>query len=215
MASPGQESESLNSQFLVDSMPAMITPPGLTATSITSTNVGSNTWASLCTTRPSGSVGLSFIARLKGLWPSGEPASRPEKNSDTTLASAGGWGISLEASLQGVTSRPARQQLPRQRFSRVRRNSSKRGESFLQGLKPVESTQFTSALKHRPPEEKDFFRSLLEDRFRANDRTQLLIAIWREPLNLTRFGAIGRNAQCAYRPSNKWPRQEEKNFLRG
>ena len=28
-------------------------------------------------------------------------------------------------------------------------------------LKPVESTQFTSALKHRPPEEKDVFRSLL------------------------------------------------------
>jgi hypothetical protein len=28
------------------------------------------------------------------------------------------------------------------------------GKSFLQGLKPVESTQFTSALKHRPPEEK-------------------------------------------------------------
>ncbi len=36
-----------------------------------------------------------------------------------------------------------------------------RRKSFLQGLKPVESTQFTSALKHRPPEEKDFFRSLL------------------------------------------------------
>jgi hypothetical protein len=28
-------------------------------------------------------------------------------------------------------------------------------------------------------------------------RTQLLIAIRREPLNLTCFGAIGRNAQCA------------------
>src|SRR5271155_3147300 len=27
----------------------------------------------------------------------------------------------------------------------------------LQGLKPIENTQFTSALKHRPPEEKDFF----------------------------------------------------------
>ena len=33
-------------------------------------------------------------------------------------------------------------------------------ESFLHGLKPAESTQFTLALKHRPPEEKDFFRSL-------------------------------------------------------
>ena len=29
------------------------------------------------------------------------------------------------------------------------------------------------------------------------ERTQLLIAIRREPLNLTRFGAIARNAQCA------------------
>ncbi len=35
-------------------------------------------------------------------------------------------------------------------------------EKLPSGLKPVESTQFTSALKHRPPEEKDFFRSLLE-----------------------------------------------------
>jgi hypothetical protein len=34
-------------------------------------------------------------------------------------------------------------------------------KNFLQGLKPVESTQFTSALKHRPPKEKDFSRSLL------------------------------------------------------
>jgi hypothetical protein len=28
-------------------------------------------------------------------------------------------------------------------------------KTFLQGLKPVESTQFMSALKHRLPEEKD------------------------------------------------------------
>ena len=55
---------------------------------------------------------------------------------------------------------------------------NKRGKGFLQGpfvpqdkLKPIESTQFTSApfeaqdeLKHRPPEEKDFFRrSLMHD----------------------------------------------------
>jgi hypothetical protein len=33
-------------------------------------------------------------------------------------------------------------------------------QSFLQGLKPIESPRFTSALKHRPPEEKDLFRSL-------------------------------------------------------
>jgi hypothetical protein len=46
---------------------------------------------------------------------------------------------------------------------------TKRRKSFLQGLKPVESTPFTSALKHRPPEEalkqrppeeKGFFRSV-------------------------------------------------------
>jgi hypothetical protein len=40
-----------------------------------------------------------------------------------------------------------------------RKNATKQRESFLQGLKPVESTQFMSALKHRPPKEKDFFRS--------------------------------------------------------
>jgi len=34
------------------------------------------------------------------------------------------------------------------------------GKSFLQGLKPVESMEFTSALKHRPPKEKEFFRGL-------------------------------------------------------
>ena len=32
------------------------------------------------------------------------------------------------------------------------------GTSFLQGLKPVESTQFTSALKHRPPKETDLLK---------------------------------------------------------
>src|SRR5260370_35711479 len=62
MASPGQESESLNVQFLVDSMLARVHTLGLTATSITSTNVGSNR-ASLWTTCPGGSGGLSFIAK--------------------------------------------------------------------------------------------------------------------------------------------------------
>ena len=42
MASPRQESESLNVEFLVDSMLARVHTLGLTATSITSTNVGSN-----------------------------------------------------------------------------------------------------------------------------------------------------------------------------
>jgi hypothetical protein len=50
------------------------------------------------------------------------------------------------------------------RLNRLRKNATKRGKSFLQGLKPVESTQFTSALKHRPPEEKDSFRSLFSHR---------------------------------------------------
>jgi hypothetical protein len=39
---------------------------------------------------------------------------------------------------------------------RLRKNARKRGESLLQGLKPVESALFTSALKHRPPKEKTF-----------------------------------------------------------
>jgi hypothetical protein len=46
------------------------------------------------------------------------------------------------------------------RLNKLRKNATKRGKSFLQGLKPVESEQSTSALKHRPPEEKDFFRCL-------------------------------------------------------
>jgi hypothetical protein len=45
---------------------------------------------------------------------------------------------------------------------RLRKNATKRRKSFLQGLKPFESTQFTSALKHRPPEERDFLGNLLE-----------------------------------------------------
>jgi len=53
------------------------------------------------------------------------------------------------------------------RLDRLQKNSIRRGKSPLHGpfvpqdkLKPIESTQFTSALKHRPPEEKDFFRNL-------------------------------------------------------
>ena len=42
----------------------------------------------------------------------------------------------------------------------MRNDAAEREKSFLQGLKPAESTQFPSALKHRPPKEKDFFRSL-------------------------------------------------------
>jgi hypothetical protein len=41
--------------------------------------------------------------------------------------------------------------------------AGKSRKKFLQGLKPDENTQFTSALKHRPPKEKDPFRSLMHD----------------------------------------------------
>jgi hypothetical protein len=37
-----------------------------------------------------------------------------------------------------------------------------REKASFMGLKPIESTQFTSALKHRPPEEKDFSAACLE-----------------------------------------------------
>jgi putative membrane protein insertion efficiency factor len=39
----------------------------------------------------------------------------------------------------------------------LRKNTTKPGKSFLQGLKPVESKHFTSELKLRPPKEKGFF----------------------------------------------------------
>jgi hypothetical protein len=59
-------------------------------------------------------------------------------------------------------------------LNRLRKNATKRRKSFFQEpfvpqdkLKPVESTRLTSAafdaqdeLKHRPPEENDFFCSL-------------------------------------------------------
>jgi hypothetical protein len=40
------------------------------------------------------------------------------------------------------------------RLNMLRKNATTRRKSFLQGLKPVGIAQFTSALKHRPPEEK-------------------------------------------------------------
>jgi hypothetical protein len=59
----------------------------------------------------------------------------------------------------------------------LRKNIAKRGKSFLQGLKPDENTQFTSALKHRPPEEKDFSRSLTHDGSASRARLYRLCAI--------------------------------------
>ena len=44
---------------------------------------------------------------------------------------------------------------------RIYKAAEKSRKSFLQGLKLVASTQFASALKHRPPKEKTFFRRLL------------------------------------------------------
>jgi hypothetical protein len=55
---------------------------------------------------PGQESGLSFIARLKGLWPSGERASRPEKNSDneTRVRGADGeyrWKLHCKVPLRG------------------------------------------------------------------------------------------------------------------
>jgi len=49
MASSGQGSERLNAQLLVDSIPALIHTARPDVTSITSIDLGSNTWASLWT----------------------------------------------------------------------------------------------------------------------------------------------------------------------
>src|ERR1700688_4728931 len=80
------------------------TPLGLTTS--TSTNVGSNTSASLWTRCPGGSTGLSLIARtLRGLWPGGEPASKSEKISkfETGVRGAVGeycWMLDRKVSLR-------------------------------------------------------------------------------------------------------------------
>jgi hypothetical protein len=110
MASPEQESESLNSQFLVDSMPAMIH-----------------------TARPDGYLDyfnkrwleyLGVIMYDVSQWKcraGGQGASLPRDRRKIRIRNSrprDGWGIPLEAPLQGATPRRARQQLPLHRFSR-------------------------------------------------------------------------------------------------
>ena len=67
-----------------------------------------NTSASLWTSCPGKSGGLPFITRtLRGRWSSGDPASRPEKISNSKLASAGRMNIA-RCSSANVTPRQAR-----------------------------------------------------------------------------------------------------------
>jgi hypothetical protein len=63
------------------------------------------------------------------------------------------------------------------RLTRLRKSATKGRKSFLQGLKPVESTQFTSALKHRPPEEKTFSAACYAGRSAAKLRVNKLLLI--------------------------------------
>ena len=90
MASPGQKSESLNIQLLVDSIPALIhtsRPDGyldyfnkrwLEYLGVTLDKVTGWNWTAVVHPEDVG-----------GLWPSGEPASSPGKSSSTKLASGG------------------------------------------------------------------------------------------------------------------------------
>ncbi len=43
---------------------------------------------------------------------------------------------------------------------RAEESAGKYGNSFLQGLKPIDCRSFTPGLKPRPPKEKPFFRKL-------------------------------------------------------
>jgi hypothetical protein len=115
MASPGQVSESLSVQFLVDSMLARVhtaRPDGhldyfnkrwLEYLGITLDDVPGWKWRA-----------FAHREDVEGLWPSGEPASRPEKISNSKPASTGRMGNIAGCSTASVTPRQARQQLPRQ-----------------------------------------------------------------------------------------------------
>jgi hypothetical protein len=109
----------LNSQFLVDSMPAMIhtaRPDGyldyfnkrwLEYLGVIMYDVSQ--WK--CRTFAHREV-EGIVAKGRAWLATGE------KFGYETRVRGGGWGIPLEAPLQGATPRRARQQLPRQRFSR-------------------------------------------------------------------------------------------------
>jgi len=64
----------------------------------------------------------------------------------------------------------------------LRKNATTRRKSFLQGLKPVGIAQFTSALKHRPPEEKCYTtkKSFLQG-LKPIESTQFTSALKRRP----------------------------------
>jgi PAS domain-containing protein len=118
MASPGQESESLNVQFLVDSMLAMVHPARpddlhfnqrwLEYLGVTLVEVSG--WKYRAFAHREDVEGA--VARWRACVKTGENFEvrnwRPR----------GGWGILLDALPQTVTPRQARQQLPRQEFSR-------------------------------------------------------------------------------------------------
>jgi hypothetical protein len=99
MASPGQESESLNSQLLVASMPAMIH----TARPDGNLDYFNKRWLEylgVITYDVSQWKRRALVHReVEGLWPRGESASRPEKNSDTKPASAGRMGNTAGSSI--------------------------------------------------------------------------------------------------------------------
>ena len=114
MASPGQESKSLNSQFFVGSMPAVIhtaRPDGypdyfskrwLAYVGVIMHDVSQWKCRAFFHREVEG-----IVAKWRACVATGEKIrirnSRPR----------GGWGIPLGAPLQGATPRPARQQLPR------------------------------------------------------------------------------------------------------
>ena len=90
MTSSGQGSERLNAQLLVDSIPALIhtakpdayldyfNKPWLEYLGVTLDKVAGWNWTAYV-----------YPEDVGGLWPSGEPASRLEKPSNTKLGSAG------------------------------------------------------------------------------------------------------------------------------
>jgi hypothetical protein len=119
MASPGRESESLNSQFLVDSMPAMIhtaRPDGY----LDSFN---KRWLECL------DVIMYHVSQWKcrvfdhreveGIVAKGRAClATGEKFGYETCVPRGGWGIPLEAPLRGATSRRGAATALRQDFSR-------------------------------------------------------------------------------------------------
>ena len=154
MASPGQESESLNSQFLVDSMLAMIH-----------------------TARPDGH--LDYFNKR--------------------------WLAYLGVIIYDVSQWKCRAFSPREvegivaKWGACLATEEKFGyETRARGADGEYRWKLHCKVPLRDGRANNFHVKDLVDRFRANDQTHAVRnAIRREPLNLTRFDAIGRNAQCA------------------